>query len=96
MGSDPNFQLIETLFQFLFETLEKLSVLGQIGHVHNEPSEIILINRAFVFPSAPHNLSFPGGSSELFSQLYESSRHQRFGNGVAVIEHQRDQNFGPA
>ena len=59
MGRDPDLQLIKAGFELFFELPKESAMLRQILHINKEPGEVVLINRAFMFPSAPHGLSFP-------------------------------------
>jgi hypothetical protein len=50
---------LKTFLQLLLELLEELAVLRHIGHIHEEPRKVVLLNGAFVFPSSPQHLRFP-------------------------------------
>jgi hypothetical protein len=78
VDSNPDVNLVKPRFQAFLVRAEELAVLRRVFDVHKNPRELLLVERASMFPLAPNALGLPGRGAELFPQLA-----QRFNqNGV--------------
>lgn len=73
MRGEPDFELLKTGLEALFELDEKLPVFGVIRHVHKHAKQSVAEDFTLVLPESVDDLSLAGNRSKPPPQLQESN-----------------------
>ena len=93
MNCKPEVELVETIFQALFEIDEEATVFGGIFRVDEDAIQLVSKLDAAVMPDTLDDLRFPGCGAEVAFNFSDGPSEERSGNGGAVVKPQGQQEF---